>query len=129
MHDSTDAPVGGISLTERHDSTVVHLWGEIDDALRHQAGTALAEALDRDRPVVLDAGRVTFIDSTGIAFLIQFCTIGREEGLAVTLREPPPIVTDVLEMLGLAGMFAEPTSVSSDGVRVDAGIDPPGTAS
>ncbi|WP_182111419.1 MULTISPECIES: STAS domain-containing protein [unclassified Actinotalea] len=97
--------VGGITVAERDDSTVAHLWGEIDEALREQASIALSRALTRDLPVVLDAAQVTFIDSTGIAFLIQFMRVGREEGLPVTLRNPPSLVTDVLELLGLQGLF------------------------
>jgi anti-anti-sigma factor len=91
---------------------VAHLWGEIDDALRQQAGSVLARALDRDLPVVLDTSRVEFIDSAGIAFLIQLCTIGREEGLTVTLKDPPPVVSEVIEILGLTEMFGGPAPVA-----------------
>ncbi|MBC7290225.1 MAG: STAS domain-containing protein [Actinotalea sp.] len=97
--------VGGITVTETPEATVAHLWGEIDDALRQQAGAVLARALDRNLPIVLDTGRVEFIDSAGIAFLIQLCTIGREEGLAVTLHDPPAVVSEVIEMLGLTELF------------------------
>ena len=95
------APIGGISLVEEPSHSVVDMWGEIDGALRPEASAALASALDRDLPVVIDTSRVTFIDSTGIAFLVQFYTIGREEGLEVTLRNPPSVVSDVLAMLGV----------------------------
>ncbi|WP_066462441.1 STAS domain-containing protein [Sanguibacter suarezii] len=95
------APIGGISLAEEQSHSVVDMWGEIDGALRPEASAALACALDRDLPVVIDTSRVTFIDSTGIAFLVQFYTIGREEGLEVTLRNPPTVVSDVLAMLGV----------------------------
>lgn len=105
MSPRSGGPVGGITVTETIDATTAYLWGEIDDALREQASSALARALSRNVPVVLDAGQVRFIDSTGIAFLIQFCRIGQEEGLEVILRNAPPIVTDVLEMLGLSAMF------------------------
>lgn len=105
MSPMSGGPVGGITVAETSDATTAYLWGEIDDALREQASTALARALGRNLPVVLDAGQVRFIDSTGIAFLIQFCRIGQEEGLSVILRNAPPIVTDVLEMLGLSSMF------------------------
>ncbi|GAA1403849.1 hypothetical protein GCM10009600_12520 [Oerskovia paurometabola] len=81
------------------------MWGEIDVALRSEASAALANALDRDVPVVIDTSKVTFMDSTGIAFLVQFYTIGSEEGLQVSLRNPPTVVTDVLEMLGVIDIF------------------------
>ncbi len=107
MIEPPTSPVGGITVTEATDRTVAHLWGEIDEALRHEAGAALSRALDRDLPVVLDAREVTFIDSTGVAFLIQFCTVGSQEGLRVALADPPEVVTEVLELLGLAHMFDE----------------------
>ncbi len=96
---------GGIRLIEEPGASVVDMWGEIDVALRSEASAALANALERDVPVVIDTSKVTFMDSTGIAFLVQFYTIGSEEGLSVTLRNPPSVVTDVLEMLGVIEMF------------------------
>ena len=96
-----DTTIGGIRLQEEPGYSVVDMWGEIDVALRPEASAALATALDRDLPVIIDTSQVTFIDSTGIAFLVQFYTIGREEGLEVTLRRPPTVVSDVLAMLGV----------------------------
>ncbi|MCB7135464.1 STAS domain-containing protein [Cellulosimicrobium marinum] len=101
----TVSETGGIRLIEEPDASVVDMWGEIDVALRSEASAALANALERDVPVVIDTSKVTFMDSTGIAFLVQFYTIGSEEGLTVTLRNPPSVVTDVLEMLGVIEIF------------------------
>lgn len=92
-------------LFEQPETSVVDMWGEIDVALRSEASAALANALDRDMPVVIDTSKVTFMDSTGIAFLVQLYTIGTEEGLQVSLRNPPNVVTDVLEMLGVIDIF------------------------
>jgi anti-anti-sigma factor len=98
---------GGIALVERPDASVVDMWGEIDAALRSEAGAALANALERDLPVVVDTSKVTFIDSAGIAFLVQLCRIGQEEGLEVHLRCPPPAVQEVLTMLSVEGVVEE----------------------
>lgn len=111
MDETSERAVGGITVAETDDTTVAHLWGEIDEALREQASSALSRALTRDLPVVLDAAEVTFIDSTGIAFLIQFLRLGREEGLPVSLRNAPPLVTDVLHLLGLDDLFDGPAPV------------------
>jgi anti-anti-sigma factor len=92
---------GGIALSDNPSSCVVTMWGEIDIALRNEASAALAGAFQRDLPVVVDASRVTFIDSAGIAFLLQLCRIGRDEGLQVTLHDPPAAVRDVLRTLDL----------------------------
>ena len=108
MTDAPRGPVGGITVVEEPDATTARLWGEIDEALRDQASSALVRALDRGLPVVIETSEVEFIDSTGIAFLIQFCRIGREEGLSVVLADPPPVVSDVLTMLGLEDMFDRP---------------------
>ncbi|WP_125777411.1 STAS domain-containing protein [Antribacter gilvus] len=98
---------GGIALEETPDASLVNMWGEIDVALRGEAGAALANALEREVPVVIDTSRVTFIDSTGIAFLVQLYTFGTREGLQVRLLEPPTVVADVLEMLGVDSVFAQ----------------------
>lgn len=96
----------GIELIEGSNVNEVKMWGEIDVALREEAGAALASALDHDKPVVIDTTDVTFMDSTGIAFLVQFYTIGAQEGLNVKLRRPPAAVSDVLQMLGIEEMLA-----------------------
>lgn len=99
--DSIDTRVSGIGLLEEPGRSVLQMWGEVDSALRPDASGALARALDRNLPVVIDTSKVEFIDSTGIAFLVQVCTIGRDEGLDVTLVDPPAVVSDVLAMLGV----------------------------
>ena len=91
---------GGIDLVRTGTASVVRMWGEIDAALRSEASAALAGALERDLPVVVDATRVDFIDSAGVAFLVQLCALGRDEGLAVSLRNPPQVVADVLRLVG-----------------------------
>lgn len=93
--------VGGISIDVLDDESRVVLWGEIDGALRTEASGVLASALRRELPVVIDLEAVTFMDSTGIAFLVQFCTIGADEGITVVVRKPPQLVRDVIEMLGI----------------------------
>lgn len=92
---------GGIALSEGPRATMVTLWGEIDIALRNEASAALAGAFQRDLPVVVDASRVTFIDSAGVAFLVQLCRIGRDEGMQVSLHDPPEAVRTMLRTLDL----------------------------
>ena len=101
----SNSKTGGIELDEEPRATVVRLWGEIDVALRDEASAAMASALQRNLPVVIDTREVSFIDSTGIAFLVQFYNIGSAEGLAVSLPDAPERVTSVLELLGLAAFF------------------------
>lgn len=98
-------PTGGIALDVEGERTVVTMWGEVDSVLRPQASEALAGALARRAPVVIDTSRVTFMDSTGIAFLLQFSAIGAQDGFEVSLRGPVEPVTRVLDMIGMLERF------------------------
>ncbi len=99
---------GGIMFEEQSRTSVVSMWGEIDVSLRGESSAAIANALERAKSVVIDTSRVTFMDSTGVAFLMQMYTYGTQDGLTVTLPEPPPVVRSVIEMLGVDVLFAQP---------------------
>ncbi|WP_407317465.1 STAS domain-containing protein [Isoptericola halotolerans] len=103
---TSEVQAGGIALTERPSVSVVTMWGEVDIALRNEASAALAGAFQRDLPVVVDTSRVTFIDSAGIAFLVQLCRIGQDEGLQVSLHEPPTAIRQALRTLELDSLVA-----------------------
>lgn len=85
--------------------TVVRMIGEIDVALREQASTSMVAALTSDGAVVIDASEVTFIDSSGLAFVMQLLRAARESGLVVSLRDPSRAVRDVLEIVGAASLL------------------------
>lgn len=94
--------VVGTITTRRHESgTVMQLAGEVDASLRPEAGSALAASLDVGGPVWVDLGRVTFIDSTGIAFLIQCRRACTESGLPLRVTHASAPVRAVVRMLGL----------------------------
>jgi anti-anti-sigma factor len=99
---------GGIMFEEQSRTSVVSMWGEIDVSLRGESSAAIANALERAKSVVIDTSRVTFMDSTGVAFLMQMYTYGTQDGLTVTLPDPPPVVRSVIEMLGVDVLFAQP---------------------
>ena len=99
---------GGIMFEEQSRTSVVSMWGEIDVSLRGESSAAIANALERAKAVVIDTSRVTFMDSTGVAFLMQMYTYGTQDGLTVTLPDPPPVVRSVIEMLGVDALFAQP---------------------
>lgn len=91
------------SITVQGDETltVVRLAGEIDASLREEASRALAELLTRRTAVVVDLGQVRFIDSTGIAFLLQCQHACQEVGLGLALRDLPDQAARTLDALGL----------------------------
>ena len=80
-------------------STVVHLVGEIDADLRTQASDCMGLALMHGLPIVIDASDVTFVDSAGVAFVLQLSMAAREAGIPVTLRDPHGTLRDVLAVV------------------------------
>ncbi|MCC2307811.1 STAS domain-containing protein [Cellulomonas chengniuliangii] len=104
MHliEKTDA-AGGIEVDDAEGVVTVRMWGEVDAALREQASQTMAHALTSTARVVVDATEVTFIDSTGLAFILQLHLAAAEQGRRVTLRDPNRTVVGLLDMIGMGG--------------------------
>jgi anti-anti-sigma factor len=100
----TDTPANGSIRVEPSDGrTTIVFVGEIDAALRPEASASMGLALISGRPVVVDSSQATFIDSSGLAFVLQLHLAASEAGIPVTLRDPHRVLRDVLEMVGLSG--------------------------
>ena len=97
------AAAGAIRVESEDRHTVIALVGEIDGALRDEASASMSQALVTGAPVVIDTTLATFIDSTGLAFVLQLSRAAAEAGIAVTLRDPHRVLLDVLDMIGMAG--------------------------
>ena len=98
-----EAPIGSAVVT--YDSAgvpVIELVGEIDisnaDSLR-----AMLESVVAAQPalIVFDLGRLTFMDSSGIAFLLR---VAAQSG-AVHVRHPSAIVRRIIEVTGLTDVL------------------------
>ena len=102
------APAAGtIQVEAQEDRTVIVLVGEIDAALRDEASACMGLALVSGLPVVVDSTQATFIDSSGIAFVLQLHLAATEADIPVTLRDPHRVLRDVLDMVGLSGELPE----------------------
>jgi len=100
--DPVDA-AGDIRVERERERTVVLLVGEVDAQLRAQASAAMSTALTAGLPVLLDATETTFIDSAGLAFVLQLHAAAAEESIPVTLLDPQRVVRDVLDLVGMPG--------------------------
>ncbi|WP_029253980.1 STAS domain-containing protein [Paraoerskovia marina] len=100
---SDEDVASGIAYRPHEDGSLVTLWGEVDAALRTEASEAMTFLVGRHGPVVIDVERVSFIDSAGIAFVLQVYMIGREAGQPVTLRNPTREFEDMLAIIGMDG--------------------------
>ena len=87
-------------FTVELDGQVVRVRGEIDLAVR----PALEKALSRMRanqPAVLDLAGVTFIDSAGLACVLD----ATKHEAGATLGSMSPAVMQLLELTGTADLF------------------------
>ncbi len=82
-------------------STVVRLTGDLDLALRERASRVIAGAVRAGAPVVLDLAEVRFVDSSGVALLLQCRRSCTDAGLDLRLRAVPEQPCRILALLGL----------------------------
>ncbi|KGM13195.1 anti-sigma factor antagonist [Cellulomonas bogoriensis 69B4 = DSM 16987] len=126
MHPDDQQTPGAVAVTHTDDGSVVTLRGEVDAALRDEAGLAMAAVIAHGGPVVVDMAEVTFIDSSGLAFVIQLHRLSQEDPTQTcVLRDPPDLVVELLEMVGLGGEIpltftpgdSDPREAAAHGLR------------
>lgn len=105
MADVDDTPYQGIevSSTRAADGTVViTVTGDLDlmsaDSLRDAVATALAGG---SRPLVFELGGLRFIDSAGLAVLIEAASSAE----SIEVRAPSPAVRRAVELTGLSDVL------------------------
>lgn len=92
-------------VSRKGDTTMLTLAGEFDlaelDAVRAKFVEACRDAPSR---VVIDLSELTFIDSTGISFLLS-AVKGDEEGRLSFVAPSAPGVQRVFAITGVSGLF------------------------
>jgi anti-sigma B factor antagonist len=90
------------NVTQVNGATVVALCGELDVASSQELSDELAELIEGGTTdLVIDLAQLAFIDSTGLSAILR-ANRSLERGHLV-LREPSPMVRQVLEISGLTG--------------------------
>jgi anti-sigma B factor antagonist len=86
---------------------VVRFVGELDLAVVDAAMDAAQRALESAPGVtlVVDAGDLTFCDSTGIRMLLELCSIASRRGTTVAVRHVRPRVRKAFEAAGVLGLL------------------------
>ena len=97
-----ERPLGQVTVAGAPDRLVVRLDGEIDDELRLDLDDAAAEVARRHRadaiPVHVDAAGVTFMDSTGAAFLARLAVAVRPARVTVHPSQPVAFLMDLTRL-------------------------------
>jgi len=90
----------------------IRLEGDIDLAARDAAAAVIdrgvEEALEQHGTLVIDLGKVTFIDSSGLSCIAQACVRLEEAGERLELTSASPNVHRVLELTGLDHLVQDP---------------------
>ncbi|MCP2323460.1 stage II sporulation protein AA (anti-sigma F factor antagonist) [Hamadaea flava] len=81
--------------------TIVVLTGEVDFTSWEQARDQLAAVADGGGYVVVDMSQVPFVDSAGIAVLVNARSRAYAAGGTLRLRGVQPAVRRVLQVMGL----------------------------
>jgi anti-anti-sigma factor len=101
---SNDAPLeDGLLSVEQLDEGLqlrLSLRGELDLSNAKIVEAALTEAFASDKKILIDLGRLEFLDSTGIALLVN--ALGRPD--AERLSFVPSESSGVRRLLGLTGL-------------------------
>lgn len=99
-HDG-DRAASGMALHEEPERSVVELWGEVDLAVRQTAGPVCRQIQERALPVVIDAGRITFVDSAGMSVLVRLARDAEAGEYPVELRNAPWMLRELLAITGV----------------------------
>jgi anti-sigma B factor antagonist len=92
-------------VVELSDALVIELLGDIDLDSSPAARKVLLDAVERSRPVFVDLSAVTYIDSSGIASLIEAFQRARKVGVPFMLTEVAEPVRRVLALARLDGVL------------------------
>ncbi len=96
-----DGRASGMTLHEEPERSLVAVYGEIDLAVRQEAG-ALCQALaQRALPVVIDASDVTFVDSAGMSVLVRIARDAESGGYPVVLEHAPWMLKELMTITGV----------------------------
>ena len=100
------------TCNETDQALTVRLSGEIImDAVGECKGEVERLALETAAPgVVVDLSDVSFMDSSGVGFLIGLRRLCQERGKAMAVANPAPPIKKLLDMLRLSDYFAVSTT-------------------
>ena len=97
--------------------TVVRLGGEVDLSWSQQVRRAVLDALGASQAVAVDLAKVSYIDSSGIAALVEGFQSARGKGQRFVLIEVSDAVLAVLRLARLDKVFTIHRSLDEAGTN------------
>jgi anti-sigma B factor antagonist len=92
-------------IEDNDDCTLVHLVGEIDLSRSPAAREAILDALQQGRHLLVDLTEVSYIDSSGVASLVEGFQLSRQKRLDFALIGVSDAAMSVLRLARLDQVF------------------------
>jgi anti-sigma B factor antagonist len=103
-------------LREDAGCLVVSFQGDLDLQSSPEARRVLLECVDRSKNILVDLSAVPYLDSSGVASLVEAYQLSRSRGISFGLVSVSPRALRVLELARLDKVFAIHSSLdASDG--------------
>lgn len=97
--DSSEHGALAVDVRDENGTQVIRLAGDLDMTSIKQARAAIDTALaSHPSRVILDASGLDYMDSSGIALLVQVTRMAQH----VQVRNPTPIVRQLIQLTGLS---------------------------
>jgi len=94
-------------------TTVVALSGDVDLQTSPAVRQQLLECLENHKRLVVDLGTVSYIDSSGVASLVEAFQVSRKKGADFALASVSPAAMRVLSLARLDKVFTIHTDVTA----------------
>lgn len=97
---------------EDSDYTIIELDGEVDLSCSPDARMQILDCLDKTQNLLVDLSRVTYIDSSGVASLVEGFQTAKKKALKFGLISVSDSVMSVLQLARLDKVFPIHASVA-----------------
>jgi anti-sigma B factor antagonist len=104
-------------IEENDDCTIVHLSGEVDLSHSPAAREAILDSLQQQRNLLVELSEVSYIDSSGVASLVEGFQVARRKRLDFALIGVSDAALSVLRLARLDQVF--PIYASREAWRTD----------
>lgn len=94
-----------IEVRDVNGASVVALTGDVDLQTSPAVRQKLLECLEKSKRVVADLGAVSYIDSSGVASLVEAFQVSRKKGAVFALASVSPAAMRVLSLARLDKVF------------------------
>ena len=94
-----------LDITEKDGATIVALSGDVDLETSPAVRQGLLECMEKHDQVIVDMSQVNYIDSSGVASLVEAFQVSRKKGSSFALAHVSTAAMRVLSLARLDKVF------------------------